>query len=89
VTSPSTLVSTSHLSTTARKASSFSGATIAIIRSCDSLIRISSAVSDGSRSSTLVSSTFMPEPPLAASSLVAHEMPAAPRSWIASTRSSR
>ena len=29
----------------------------------------------------------MPEPPFAASSLVAHEMPAAPRSWIASTSS--
>ena len=34
-------------------------------------------------------SARMPLPPFAASSLVAQEIPAAPRSWIASTRSSR
>ena len=79
--------STSHLPTTDRNASSFSGATMAIMRSCDSLMRISSGVSDGSRNSTFSRSTRIPEPPLAASSLVAHEMPAAPRSWIASTSS--
>jgi hypothetical protein len=89
VTSPSTLVSTSHLPVTARNASSFSGATIAIMRSWLSLMRISSGVSVGSRSSTFSRSTRMPEPPLAASSLVAQEIPAAPRSWIASTSSSR
>ena len=89
MTSPSTEVSTSHLFTTSRNASSFSGATIAIMRSCDSDMRISSAVSVGSRSSTLSSETFMPLLPLAASSLVAQEMPAAPRSWIASTSSPR
>ena len=80
MTSPSTLVSTSHFVVTARNASSFSGVTIAIMRSWLSLMRISSGVSDGSRRSTFSRSTRMPLPPLAASSLVAHEMPAAPRS---------
>ena len=49
--------------------------------------RISSAVSVGSRSSTSSSETCMPPSPLLASSDVAHEMPAAPRSWMPSTRS--
>ncbi len=87
MTSPSTLVSTSHLLVTARKPSSFSGRTIAIMRSWLSDMRISSAVSEGSRSSTSSSETCMPPSPLLASSLVAHEMPAAPRSWMPSTRS--
>jgi hypothetical protein len=41
-------------------------------------MRISSLVSVGSRNNTLSSSTNMPPSPLAASSLVAHEIPAAP-----------
>jgi hypothetical protein len=57
----------------------------AIIRSWDSLIRISSGASVESRSGTLVSSTCMPPSPAAASSEVAQEMPAAPKSWMPRT----
>ena len=85
VTSPITAVSTSHLPVMARNASSWSGRTTAIIRSCDSDMRISPAVRVGSRSSTFSRSTCMPPSPLEASSLVAQEMPAAPRSWMPST----
>ena len=55
------------------------------MRSCDSLIRISAGPSAGSRSGTASSSTRMPVPPPAASSAVAQDTPAAPRSWIALT----
>ncbi|MNI49034.1 hypothetical protein D3C73_1036300 [compost metagenome] len=48
-------------------------------------MRISPGVSVGSRSRTEVSSTSMPPSPLEASSDVAQEMPAAPRSWMPST----
>ena len=85
VTSPSTLVSTSHFLTTSRNPSSLDGATIAIMRSWLSDIRISSAVRFGSRSSTCSRSMNMPPSPLEASSLVAQEIPAAPRSWMPST----
>jgi len=85
VTSPMTAVSTSHFSVMARNSSSFSGATIAIIRSCDSDMRISPGVSVGSRRRTFSRSTIMPPSPLEASSDVAHEIPAAPRSWMPST----
>jgi hypothetical protein len=85
VTSPRTEVSTSHFSTTRRKPSSFSGVTIAIMRSWLSDMRISSAVMLGSRSSTFSSSMNIPPSPLLASSDVAQEIPAAPRSWMPST----
>ena len=87
VTSPITSAGTSHLSQIAMKASRFAGVTIAIIRSCDSLIRISSGTSEGSRSGTRFRSTCMPPVPLAASSVVAQETPAAPRSWMPTTTS--
>ena len=89
VTSPIQEYSTSQRSSTSSKAAAFSGVTTAIMRSCDSDIRISPGVSDGSRSSTEDRSTCMPPSPLEASSEVAHEMPAAPRSWMPSTRLSR
>ena len=59
--------------------------TTAIIRSCDSLIRISSGANVLSRSGTRSSQTCMPPSPLLASSLVAHDSPAPPRSWMPST----
>ena len=77
-----TEASTSHLSMIVKKRSRSAGATIAIMRSWDSLMRISPAVRVGSRSSTFSRSTCMPESPLEASSEVAHEIPAAPRSWM-------
>ena len=88
VTSPITVASTSHLAQIDRKRSSPAGSTIAIMRSCDSLIRISAGPSDASRSGTASSLTRMPTPapPPAASSVVAQATPAAPRSWIPSTR---
>ncbi|CPU65564.1 Uncharacterised protein [Mycobacteroides abscessus] len=85
LTSPMTAVSTSHLAVMARNSSSFSGATTAIMRSCDSDMRISPALSVGSRSRTSSSHTCMPPSPFEASSDVAHEIPAAPRSWMPST----
>ena len=85
VTSPTTVASTSHFSQIARNALTSSGSTTAIIRSCDSLIRISSGASVESRSGTLSSSTCMPPSPALASSDVAHESPAPPRSWIPAT----
>ena len=86
VTSPIHEYSTSHLAMTASKASTFSGVTTAIIRSWDSDMRISPGVSEGSRSSTSSRFTRIPPSPLEASSEVAQEMPAAPRSWMPSTR---
>ena len=82
VTSPTTVACTSHLRQIARNASTSPGSTTAIIRSCDSLIRISSGLSVGSRSGTTSRSTCMPPSPAAASSEVAQEMPAAPKSWM-------
>ena len=82
VTSPTTVASTSHLRQIAMNASTSPGSTTAIMRSCDSLMRISSGLSEGSRSGTRSSSTCMPPSPAAASSEVAQEMPAAPKSWM-------
>ena len=85
VTSPITVAWTSHLAQMAMKRSSPAGGTIAIIRSCDSLIRISAGPSEGSRSGTASRRTRMPTPPPAASSVVAQATPAAPRSWMPTT----
>ena len=82
MTSPTTTASTSHFSQIAMKASTSAGSTTAIIRSCDSLIRISSGASVESRSGTRSSSTCMPPSPAEASSEVAQERPAPPRSWM-------
>src|SRR5699024_2582599 len=73
VTSPITAISTSQRAAIASNSASFSGRTMAIMRSWDSLIRISPAFSEGSRSSTFSRSMRIPERPLAASSLVAQE----------------
>ena len=88
VTSPITSTVTSHLAQISKKRAMCFGSTIAHMRSCDSDIRISSGESDGSRSGTLSSCTCMPPLPPDASSLVAQESPAPPRSWIPTTRSS-
>ena len=56
------------------------------MRSCDSLIKISGGPSDASRSGTSSSRTSMPPVPAAASSVVAQATPAAPRSWMPTTR---
>ena len=85
VTSPMTVAGTSQRAQMARKRSTSPGAAMAIIRSCDSLMRISAGPSVGSRSGTASRAIRMPEPPPAASSAVAQEMPAAPRSWIPAT----
>src|SRR3954453_5141663 len=85
VTSPITSACTSHFAQIFRNASTFSGVTTAIMRSCDSLIRISSGASDASRSGTLSSDTCIPPSPALASSEVAQDRPAPPRSWIPST----
>ena len=82
VTSPMTVASTSHFAQIARNASTSAGSTTAIIRSCDSLIRISSGASVESRSGTASSSTCMPPSPAEASSDVAQDRPAPPRSWM-------
>ena len=55
------------------------------MRSCDSLMRISSGESVESRSGTVSSSTRMPPEPAEASSLVAQDSPAPPRSWMPTT----
>src|SRR3712207_3317285 len=82
-----TVASTSHLRQTARNRSTLPGSTIAHIRSCDSLIRISAGVSVVSRSGTASRSMCIPPVPALASSLVAQDSPAPPRSWIPVTRS--
>ncbi len=87
VTSPMTAAGTSHRLQIAMNAGMSSGRTTAIIRSCDSLMRISSGLSEGSRSGTRLRSTVMPPVPLAANSVVAQETPAAPRSWMPTTTS--
>ena len=86
VTSPMTAARTSHLAQTARNSSTRPGSTTAIIRSWDSLIRISGGPSEGSRSGTASSWMRMPPVPAAASSVVAQATPAAPRSWMPTTR---
>ena len=83
-----TVTVTSHFLQISRKRLILLGSTIAHMRSCDSDIRISSGDSDGSRSGTLSNCTFMPPDPPDASSLVAQDKPAPPRSWIPTTRSS-
>ena len=79
------VASTSHFAQIARNCASSAGSTTAIMRSWLSLIKISSGLSEESRSSTLSSSTCMPPSPAAASSEVAHEIPAAPKSWMPAT----
>ena len=86
VTSPITVASTSHLRQMARNGSTFFGSTTAIIRSWDSLIKISSGLSVESRSGTASSSMNMPPSPALASSEVAQDSPAPPRSWMPATR---
>ena len=85
VTSPITVASVSHFAQTARKASTFSGVTTAHMRSCDSLERISAGVMPVARSGTRSSSMCMPPSPALASSEVAHDSPAPPRSWMPTT----
>ncbi len=80
-----TVAMTSHFSQISRKRSTFAGSTTAHIRSCDSLMRISSGESVESRSGTSSRVTVMPPEPLDANSLVAQESPAAPRSWMPTT----
>jgi hypothetical protein len=64
------------------KASTFSGATTAHMRSCDSLDRISAGVMSLARSGTVSSSIDIPPSPADASSDVAQDNPAPPRSWM-------
>ena len=80
-----TTASTSHFAQIARNRSTSPGSTTAIIRSCDSLIRISSGASEESRSGTRSSEIRMPPSPALASSEVAHDRPAPPRSWMPAT----
>ena len=63
VTSPITAARTSHLAQTARNSSTRPGSTTAIMRSCDSLIKISGGPSEASRSGTASSLTRMPPVP--------------------------
>ena len=86
VTSPMTVASTSHLRQTAMKASTFSGVTTAHMRSCDSLESTSAGVMFAARSGTLSRSMCMPPSPAEASSDVAQDNPAPPRSWMPTTR---
>ena len=86
VTSPITAARTSHLAQTSRNCSTRPGSTTAIMRSCDSLIKISGGPRDASRSGTASSRTCIPPVPAAASSVVAQATPAAPRSWMPTTR---
>ncbi len=81
-----TVASTSHLRHTAMNASTFSGATTAHMRSCDSLDSTSAGVMNLARSGTLSSSIAMPPSPADASSDVAQDNPAPPRSWMPITR---
>ena len=87
VTSPMTVAVTSHLAQISMNAGIFDGSTTAHMRSCDSLMRISSGASVGSRNGTVSSTTRIPPVPADASSEVAHDSPAAPRSWMPATRS--
>ena len=85
VTSPITVAIVSHLRQMARKASTSAGRTTAHIRSCDSLERISAGVMPVARSGTVSSSMRMPPSPALASSEVAQDRPAPPRSWMPTT----
>ncbi len=85
MTSPITTASTSHLAQISRNRSTSPGSETAIIRSCDSLIRISSGASEESRSGTRSSEIRIPPSPALASSDVAHDRPAPPRSWMPAT----
>ncbi len=80
-----TVAMTSHFSQISMKRSTCCGSTIAHMRSCDSLMRISSGEREESRSGTVSSSTRIPPEPAEASSLVAQESPAPPRSWMPAT----
>ena len=82
MTSPITVASTSHLRQTAMNFSTFSGATTAHMRSCDSLDRISAGVMLAARNGTRSSSMAMPPSPADANSDVAQDNPAPPRSWM-------
>ncbi len=82
MTSPITVASTSHFRHTARKASTFSGATTAHMRSCDSLHSTSAGVISRVRSGTVSSSIDIPPSPAEANSDVAQDNPAPPRSWM-------
>ena len=86
VTSPITVASTSHLRHTAMKASTFSGATTAHMRSCDSLQSTSAGVISLVRSGTVSSWMAIPPSPADANSEVAQDNPAPPRSWMPITR---
>ncbi len=86
VTRPMIATGRSHRSHTARTASQRAGSTIASIRSCDSEIITSNGSSPGSRRGIASRSISIPVPPRSAVSLVAHVMPAAPRSWTLTTR---
>ena len=86
VTRPITATGRSQRSHTARTASQRPGSTIATIRSWDSLIITSNGSMPGSRRGIASRSTSMPVPPRSAVSHVAQVMPAAPRSWIETTR---
>ena len=88
VTSPITVTVTSHFLQISKNRLILLGSTIAHIRSWDSDIKISSGERDGSRNGTLSNCTFIPPEPPDASSLVAQDKPAPPRSWIPTTRSS-
>ncbi len=88
VTSPMTVAVMSHRWQIPMNRSSLAGSTTAHMRSCDSLIRISSGESEGSRSGTRSRTTCMPPVPALAISDVAQEIPAPPRSWMPTTRSS-
>ncbi len=76
---------TSHLRQTSMNASTFAGSTTAHMRSWDSLERISAGVMPVARSGTRSSHTCMPPSPADASSLVAQDSPAPPRSWMPTT----
>ncbi len=67
------------------KASTSCGRTTAHMRSCDSLERISAGVMPVARSGTASRSTRMPPSPALASSDVAQDSPAPPRSWMPTT----
>ena len=75
-----TVAVTSHFLQIFMKRESFAGSMIAHMRSCDSDIKISSGDNDGSRSGTFSSCIDIPPDPAEASSLVAHDKPAPPKS---------
>ena len=86
VTTPIAVAATSQRSQTSCTAASDSGVTIASIRSWLSLVITSTGLMFGSRRGTRETSTSMPRRACAAVSLVAHDRPAPPRSWMPTTR---